>query len=74
MVPPPLELQLNPPALPEPDWVCECGFLNKARNTKCGGSGPMGCKKPRFEPTVAEDLLGTQTMLAAMHQDVGAMI
>lgn len=28
-----------------PDWVCElCGFQNKSFNTKCGGSGRLGCK------------------------------
>lgn len=50
MVPPPVSRP--PPTFPEPEWVCECGFINKARNDKCGGNGPMGCNKRRFEPTV----------------------
>lgn len=31
----------------EPDWKCECGFVNKFRNHKCGGNGILGCKSPR---------------------------
>eukprot|EP01065_Artemidia_motanka_P016960 TRINITY_DN2051_c2_g2_i2.p1 TRINITY_DN2051_c2_g2~~TRINITY_DN2051_c2_g2_i2.p1 ORF type:complete len:1026 (+),score=307.52 TRINITY_DN2051_c2_g2_i2:132-3080(+) len=28
-------------------WLCACGFRNSSRNVKCGGVGPLGCKKPR---------------------------
>eukprot|EP00940_MAST-03C_sp_MAST-3C-sp2_P000656 g656.t1 len=32
-------------------WKCVmCGFNNSARNTKCGGAGPLGCNAPRPRP------------------------
>eukprot|EP00929_Paragymnodinium_shiwhaense_P107286 TRINITY_DN73380_c0_g1_i1.p1 TRINITY_DN73380_c0_g1~~TRINITY_DN73380_c0_g1_i1.p1 ORF type:complete len:430 (+),score=130.67 TRINITY_DN73380_c0_g1_i1:171-1460(+) len=30
------------------DWLCACGFMNRAKNTVCGGKGgQLGCKMPR---------------------------
>lgn len=34
-------------ARPVSQWACDCGFMNKALNSVCGGSGPLGCKLPR---------------------------
>lgn len=39
-------------ARPASQWACVCGFMNKALNSVCGGSGPLGCKLPR--PTATE--------------------
>lgn len=35
-------------------WVCDCGFVNSAKNVQCGGKGPLGCKKARAEQVVAD--------------------
>jgi len=35
-----------------PDWLCSCGFINRANNEVCGGKGPMGCKLARSEVEV----------------------
>ena len=39
---------------PEPSssgsWSCPCGFKNTSSNTRCGGSGRLGCKRARFLP------------------------
>lgn len=41
-------------AAPTGDWVCaECGFKNKANNTQCGGTGPLGCNAPYQPPARA---------------------
>jgi len=37
-----------PAKRPSGDWGCVvCGFMNKASNEMCGGTGPMGCKAPK---------------------------
>ena len=30
------------------EWVCSCGFKNRAENIRCGGNGALGCHKPRI--------------------------
>lgn len=36
------------------EWVCKCGFRNRATNGICGGKGTMGCKTP-YRNTVKKD-------------------
>jgi len=48
------------PAIVKPgggsEWECSsCGFKNKASNTQCGGTGPMGCNLPRPEVWICPD-------------------
>jgi hypothetical protein len=33
--------------VPADTWTCPCGFHNKHTNQICGGTGPLGCKRPR---------------------------
>lgn len=44
-------------ARPASQWACDCGFMNKALNSVCGGSGPLGCKLPRPEAEATEPTL-----------------
>mmetsp|Transcript_93807 Transcript_93807/g.148138 ORF Transcript_93807/g.148138 Transcript_93807/m.148138 type:complete len:248 (+) Transcript_93807:64-807(+) len=43
-------------------WKCpDCGFSNNDRNDICGGTGPMGCNRPRIGGGGSNDMKGGWT-------------
>merc|ERR1712039_688263 len=54
-------------AAPAGEWVCqECGFKNKANNTQCGGTGPLGCNA-LYQPPARAARGGQNTFGARAH-------
>merc|ERR1712232_217660 len=53
------------PAAPTSERVCSsCGFKNKANNTQCGGTGPLGCNAPYAAPAFARASRGVHAVHA----------
>jgi len=48
------------------EWMCSCGFKNRAGNEVCGGNGPMGCKNP---PPAAAPARGAKRSFTNMMMD-----
>ena len=46
-------------------WICPfCSFNNAARNTQCGGHGPLGCNAPRTAAGAMGGMQGSQSQVA----------
>ena len=37
------------------EWLCRCGFRNRASNSNCGGTGHLGCSLPKHVGQVSGD-------------------
>eukprot|EP00938_MAST-03A_sp_MAST-3A-sp1_P003881 g3881.t1 len=45
-------------------WICPfCSFNNAARNTQCGGHGPLGCNAPRTAAGAMGGMQGSQSQV-----------